>query len=280
MNRHRRDYRIQPLPKTRRLMIALGRATRHKHTIYGLVEIDVTRPRRLMEEHKARTGEAPSFTAFLAACVGQSVARHPEMQVYRTWSNRLVFFDDVDIQIQVERNLHGQTFPVPHIVRAANHKTVWDIQDEIRAVQAAPTHGQAVKGVRWLTALPSFARQFCFWFLLKHPRLIKHFIGTVGVTAIGMFADRGGWGMGLPSPHTFGILAGGIANRPVLVDGKVEAHGMLCVTLHFDHDLVDGAPATRFAQHLIEMIEAGYGLSEKATGTTEQQSAPGTSSQW
>ena len=86
--------------------------------------------------------------------------------------------------------------------------------------------------------------------------------------------------MGLPSPHTFGMLAGGIASRPVLVNGNVEAHEMLCVTLHFDHDLVDGAPATRFAQHLIEMIEAGYGLSEEATGVTEQQSAPGTSQQW
>ncbi len=61
MNRHHRGYRIQLPPKTRWLMIALGCATRHKHTIYGLVEVDVTGPRRLMEEHKARTGEAPSL---------------------------------------------------------------------------------------------------------------------------------------------------------------------------------------------------------------------------
>jgi pyruvate/2-oxoglutarate dehydrogenase complex dihydrolipoamide acyltransferase (E2) component len=30
--------------------------------------------------------------------------------------------------------------------------------------------------------------------------------------------------------------------------------------LSFDHDIVDGAPAARFAQHLKELLESGYGL--------------------
>lgn len=278
MNKSHKGYRLIPFPRTRQLMITLGRISRHKHTIYGLLEIDVTRPRRLIEQHQTRTGEAPSFTAFLAACVGHVVEQHQEIQAYRTWRNQLVLFDDVDIQIQVERDLHGQTFPVPHIVRAANRKTVWDIQEEIRAVQAAPLSGHSVKGVRWLSALPSFARQLGFWALLKNPHLLKQFIGTIGVTAIGMFADRGGWGIGLPSLHTFGMVVGGIASRPAFVDGNVEAYEFLSVTLHFDHDLVDGAPATRFAQHLIEVIEGGYGL-DKVSRDLEQKSVPGPSQQ-
>jgi hypothetical protein len=34
------------------------------------------------------------------------------------------------------------------------------------------------------------------------------------------------------------------------------------MTLLFDHDIVDGAPAARFTQRLKELIESGYGLEE------------------
>ena len=43
-------------------------------------------------------------------------------------------------------------------------------------------------------------------------------------------------------------------------EGDLEAHEHLCLTLSFDHDIVDGAPAARFAQHLKELLESGYGL--------------------
>jgi hypothetical protein len=135
--------------------------------------------------------------------------------------------------------------------------------------------GRGVKALPWLTLLPSFLRQIFFWFMLKNPHLIKEFLGTVGLTAIGMFGDRGGWGIGLPSLHTLGIVVGGIAERPALVDGKVEAHEYLSVTLNFDHDLIDGAPAARFTQHLMDLIESGYGLFD-STLESEQATARGT----
>jgi pyruvate/2-oxoglutarate dehydrogenase complex dihydrolipoamide acyltransferase (E2) component len=243
----------------RRLMLTIGRVS-HKHTIHGLVELDVTRARQLMREHKTRTGEGLSFTAYLAACVGHAVAIHPEVQAYRTWHSQLVLFDDVDITLMVEKDLQGQKVALPHIVRAANTKTVRAIQEELRMVQAQPMRGRDVQALRWVSLLPAFTRQLFVWFMLKNPRLIKAFMGTVGLTAIGMFAKRGGWGIGLPSLHTLGLVVGGIAERPALVNGKVEAHEYLSVTLDFDHDLIDGASAARFTQHLSELIESGYGL--------------------
>jgi pyruvate/2-oxoglutarate dehydrogenase complex dihydrolipoamide acyltransferase (E2) component len=257
-------------------MITVGRVTSHRHIIHGLVEIDVTRPRQVMREHKARTGEGLSFTAFLAACVGHAVAMNKEVHAYRNWRNQLVLFEDVDIQIQVERDIQGKKFPVPHIVRGANNKTIRDIQEEIRAVQAQPATGRGVKALPWVTLLPSFVSQIFLWFMFKNPRLIKEFLGTVGLTAIGMFGDRGGWGIGLPSLHTLGIVIGGIAERPALVDGKVEAHEYLSVTLNFDHDIIDGAPAARFTQQLSDLIESAYGLAD-STVESEQARDPGTS---
>jgi hypothetical protein len=31
----------------------------------------------------------------------------------------------------------------------------------------------------------------------------------------------------------------------------------------FDHDVVDGAPAARFVERLVDLIESGYGLPEE-----------------
>jgi len=70
-------------------------------------------------------------------------------------------------------------------------------------------------------------------------------MGAVGLTAIGMFSDRGGWGIDLPI-HTLGIVVGGIAMWPAFVDRHIEPHGYLSLTLNFDHGILDGAPAARF----------------------------------
>src|SRR6266571_9412683 len=115
MKKSHDGYRIVPFPRMRRLMITIGRVTSHKHTIRGLVEIDVTRARQSMREHKASTGEDLSFTAFLAACVGHAVAMNKQVHAYRKWRSQLVLFDNVDINIMVEKDLRGQKFAMPHI---------------------------------------------------------------------------------------------------------------------------------------------------------------------
>jgi hypothetical protein len=40
-----------------------------KHSIYALLEVDVTDARQLIREHEAQTGEAVSFTGYLALLV-------------------------------------------------------------------------------------------------------------------------------------------------------------------------------------------------------------------
>jgi len=85
---------------------------------------------------------------------------------------------------------------------------------------------------------------------------------VTGVTAVGMFGHGAGWGVPFTvgAAGTTGLTVGGIGRRPVLVDGRLEEHEFVCLTLSFDHDLVDGAPATRFAAELSRLIESGDGL--------------------
>jgi len=45
-----------------------------------------------------------------------------------------------------------------------------------------------------------------------------------------------------------------------MVGGSVKPREYLHVTLSFDHDIVDGAPAARFAARLRGLVEGAHGL--------------------
>jgi hypothetical protein len=74
-----------------------------KHSIYALLEADVTAAREFIEEHKARTSEALSFTGYLAFCLGRAVDEDKSVQAYPKGRKHLVIFDDVDVFLPVER---------------------------------------------------------------------------------------------------------------------------------------------------------------------------------
>src|SRR5512133_2550065 len=85
--------------------------------------------------------------------------------------------------------------------------------------------------------------------------------GTVGVTALGMAGRGGGWGLA-PAGQSLLLIVGGIARKPAVIDERVEPRDMLDLTVAFDHDVVDGAPAARFVKRLVELIESGCGLEQ------------------
>src|SRR4030042_2440621 len=62
-------YQVVDLPKGRRVWInALGLSW-PAHSMYGLLEVDVTVARRLIADVKRRTGETLSFAGFLSYCL-------------------------------------------------------------------------------------------------------------------------------------------------------------------------------------------------------------------
>jgi pyruvate/2-oxoglutarate dehydrogenase complex dihydrolipoamide acyltransferase (E2) component len=51
------------------------------------------------------------------------------------------------------------------------------------------------------------------------------------------------------------ITLGGIGQKPGVVKRRIEIREYLSLTVSVDHDIVDGASATRFAKRLKELIE-------------------------
>jgi len=183
-------------------------------------------------------------------------------------ATQLIVFDDVDVLIAIEIPLGAQRFPLLYPIRAANRRTVRDIHDEIRAIQANSTPDAATQlaWLRRMALLPTMVRHLLYRLIERQPHWRKRAAGTVGMTSVGMFGAGGGWGIGVPS-HTLSLILGGIAAKPGVVDGQIAIREYLSVTIDFDHDIVDGAPAARFVQRLKELVEAGDGL-------TDDQDAP------
>ena len=62
--------------------------------------------------------------------------------------------------------------------------------------------------------------------------------------------------------HSLQLTLGGIGEKPGVVNHQIEVREYLSVTISFDHDVIDGAPAARFTQRLKKLIENGYGLGD------------------
>lgn len=260
-------YTVLPFSRLRHLVVDAGWMAKRQHMIHGFLEVDVTVPRRMLHEFKARTGERVSFTAFILACLGQAVEADKRVHAYRTWRNQVIVFDDVDVMLSVEIDLgDGQgheKFPLSHTVRGVNRRTIRSIHQEIRAVQANPAASVAARGpiLSRFYLLPGVVRHTLYRFVLRSPHRIRQYSGTVALTSVGMFGKTGGWGLGMPG-HTLAVTLGGIGAKPGVVDGRIEIREYLGLTLSFNHDIVDGAPAARFSQRFQELIEAGFGLDE------------------
>jgi pyruvate dehydrogenase E2 component (dihydrolipoamide acetyltransferase) len=64
----------------------------------------------------------------------------------------------------------------------------------------------------------------------------------------------------LNPPETAILGVGRIAEKPVVIDGKVEVRTLCTLSLSFDHRVVDGVPAAAFLARLAKLLERPYTL--------------------
>jgi len=273
MNENIGPYHVVELTPGRRAWVNALDLPGPKHWMVGLLEVDVTVAQQFIAEHKARTGEALSFTGFLVYCLARAVDENKEVQAYLKGHHQIVMFDDVNVGLMVEHKAGGKTALMGHIVQGANRKTYRQIHDEIRSVQSAPappsrgmpTWFRSAMLLPW--PLSRLVKALMGMATRRDPTIRVSASGTVVVTAVGMFGrGHSGWGIAT-TPVSLSLVVGSMAWKPAVVEGRIEPREILNLTVLFDHDVVDGAPATRFVRRLVELIESGDGLGEDQTQT-------------
>jgi pyruvate/2-oxoglutarate dehydrogenase complex dihydrolipoamide acyltransferase (E2) component len=221
--------------------------------MHGLIDVDITDARERLAVH-----EPPlSLTAYVVACVARAAATHPEVHAYRNWRGRLVIHRHVDVTTLVEIETPQGPFPLPHVIRDADIRDVADLSAELRTVKSHPS---ASTSGQWLARAAPLAARIpgvipAMYAVMGRSVRAKQYTGTVAVTAVGMFAGGGGFAITQPSLMSLQVVVGGMTTRPCVVKGEITTRDVLDLTITIDHDVVDGAPASRFGAALRELLE-------------------------
>jgi pyruvate/2-oxoglutarate dehydrogenase complex dihydrolipoamide acyltransferase (E2) component len=255
MMKTNKGYSILPLSFSRRAVIASASVTKEKNAIHTLTEVDISEPRRLMKLHFEKTGEKLSLTAYIVTCLAQVIKQHPQLNSFIK-GRKLILLDDVTVSVLIEREIAGEKVPEPVGIKKAQEKTFLQIHREIREAKAKKDEKiGSLSGQTWIGFIPGFLLRTFIRIADRNINMAKRY-GKVAVTAVGMFGKEPAWFI----PHgtaTVLITVGGISQRAVEMEGHFVSREHLCITASFDHNIVDGAPASRFMNQFVEMVKSG-----------------------
>jgi pyruvate/2-oxoglutarate dehydrogenase complex dihydrolipoamide acyltransferase (E2) component len=253
--KNKNGYTSLPLSFNRRAVIASATVTKEKNAIHGFTEVDITIPRRLIKEHFEKTGEKLSFTAYIVACLSRVIKKHPELNSFIKGRKHIIL-DDVTISVLIEREISGEKVPEPIGIKGAQDKTFFQIHHEIREAKKQQTDRLgSLSDQAWIRWIPVSLLKTFIRIADRNIFMAKKY-GKVAVTAVGMYSKEPVWFI----PHgtaTVLITVGSISQRVVEINGQFESREHLCLTASFDHNIVDGAPASRFINEFTEIIKSG-----------------------
>ncbi len=165
-----------------------------------------------------------SYTGILVKAVAQALEEHRNLNSTLD-GERIMIYEDINIGVAVAAE-NGLFVPVVH---NANEKSL---------VQVTSALKELVEKVR-------------------DGRLAKEDVsgGTFTITNLGMY----GVDMFIPiiNPPEAAILGvGKTTEKPVIVDSEIRIRPMMCLSLSYDHRIVDGAPAAKFLQKVKQILES------------------------
>jgi pyruvate/2-oxoglutarate dehydrogenase complex dihydrolipoamide acyltransferase (E2) component len=251
----KKGYKKIPLSFNRQAVIASATVTKDKNVIHLFSEIDITEPRSLIKKHFEKTGEKLSLTAYIVKCLSSVIKNYPQFNSFIK-GRKIILLDDITISVLIEREIAGESVPEPIGIKQTQVKTYLQIHKEIREAKQQQTDKLgSLSGQMWFRFIPGFLLRLFIQIADKNIRMgIKY--GKIAVTAVGMYSKEPFWFI----PHgsaTVLATVGSISKKVVEIDNTFESREHLCLTVSFDHNIVDGAPASRFMDQLIKTIKNG-----------------------
>lgn len=176
----------------------------------------------------AAAGFRVSYNAFFVLAAARALQAFPQLQAQ--WTTEGLFQPpDINIGIAVDTD-RGLLVPV---VRQADRKSLLVVEQELQAL------------AQWARAGQSLPDELSG--------------GTFTITNLGGYGIEAF--MAVINPPEAAILAlGRIAPQAVVVQGQIVIREQVTLSLSFDHRLVDGGPAARFLQRIVQGVEQPWGL--------------------
>lgn len=257
-------YTVEKMSFLRKMVRASASATRKKNAIHSMTEVDISRPLELISRYKEKTGEKLSFTGYLTASLASALKDFPRFNSFIS-GNKLIVLKNMNISILMERKIGGEYVPEPLVINSCRNKDILAIHREIRKAQAqADEEFGSLNNFALIRFIPDFLLK-AFVSLADGNRRMAVKYGKIAITSVGMFSKEPVWFL----PHgtaTVLMTVGSMIERVVESEGGYEKRKHLCLTVSFDHDIIDGAPAARFMDRLVTEIKSGEIIADRLSG--------------
>jgi pyruvate/2-oxoglutarate dehydrogenase complex dihydrolipoamide acyltransferase (E2) component len=229
------------------------------HNIHALLEFDITSLRSMLRKQR-QAGQGGSLLVFLLKAIGLCLKKYPDLNSMIN-HRHTTSFDEVDINIPIEIQRDGKFITKQYIIRDIATKSVKQIADEIETARTAvdDATGFVLPGIgrAMMLLLPKPLVLLALKMVLRNHRLVKDLSGTAFVTSVSMFSSAPGFIIPyIGGPKACSIAIGSSNRKPVVVGKDIQIREMLNMTLVFNHDIVDGAPAARFINELRSLVES------------------------
>lgn len=188
------------------------------------MEVDVTRLVKFRQARK-ESGHSvmPSYNAIIISLVSKALVEHPFMNA-KLEGGFIEMRDKINIGLAVDQPDGLRVI----VINDADQKSIDQIQMDMISL---------IDRVQSKTSLPDDLTGGTFT------------ITNLGVYGIDRFTP-------ILNPPETGILGiGRISEQLVLKEGKIAQRSMMTLSLTFDHRVIDGAPAARFLQTIVHLIE-------------------------
>lgn len=268
------DYEVYQYPKSRLATFDVGKIGSKKHHIAGFLEVDVTLAREKISQ-QLKSGARISFTSWMLKVIAATIAENKNVHAVNSKNRTQIAFNDVDISLPIEKIVDGNRVPLATVIRNVNKKSIEEIYNEIHQAKSQKINSEKDYVLEKRTSrnlntiffnMPQWLRMLVWKILLMNPFGRKKNMGTVIVTGIKMTGNTQGWI--LPkSIHNLCFGIGSINKKPWIHNNKIEVREIFHLTILFDHDVIDGAPAARFTNKLVSNIEQALCLEKNGIVT-------------
>lgn len=236
-------------------------------TVYGTLEVDVSRATGWLEDQRRDAGVKVTLTHLVGKAVAMAIAERPEVNAVVRRRRHLYVRDSIDVFFQVAfeggEDLSGAK--VEHCDRKGVVEIARELQDRAERIRAHQRE-EVSEGRERIGRLPAMLRRpaidLASWLTYDLGLDLRRFgipydqFGSAMVTNVGMFGLPSGFAPLVPFART-PILAtiGAVQARPVAVDDRVEVRPMLTIGATFDHRVLDGYQAGKLAARFREVLE-------------------------
>lgn len=250
------DFCNHGLPRSRWNVLDLIKMVgRESIPSYLFYDIDMTWAENLRQKFAA-LGYKTTVTAILLKAIAIAQRAHPITRTALLPTGRLVTLNSICAGFTVERFVKGQPAVFFGSIKEPDVKPLIEISDELRSYATDAIDDHKELGIQnWFNNVPWLFRQIILFVGMRVPSIRIHYLGaTFGLSSLGKFGCKAV----IPpcvSTSTFGI--GQVEERPIAVNGNIEVRPVLSLVLNFDHRVIDGAPAARFMQDVVHLLQGG-----------------------